>query len=234
MVPAALGVALVAAHVGARAFLGAPGAVVAALLAALSPAMVFYSRYYIHETPLVLFTFGALLGGCWYRRRPGAGPALVTGACVGLMLATKETAPLAVCSMLAALGSTLVVDHWRGVEPRSIWTVVKGRDALLALLAALAVGGVLFSSFLGHPAGLVDSVRAYWTYFDRANAASCTSTPGTTTSACCSTSRPREPPWTEGLVVVLAIAGAAAGLETLGSPPERMGGCCASWGSTRS
>ena len=49
-VPAALGVALVAAHLGARGFLGTAGAAIAALLAAISPAMVFYSRYFIHET----------------------------------------------------------------------------------------------------------------------------------------------------------------------------------------
>jgi uncharacterized protein (TIGR03663 family) len=219
VVPATLGVVLVAAHLVARASLGAPAALVAALLAALSPAMVFYNRYYIHETPLVLFTFGALLGGCWYRRRPGAVPALVTGACVGLMLATKETAPLAVCSMLAALGLTLVVDHWRGLEPRSIWTVVQGRDALLALLAVALVAGVLFSSFLSHPGALVDSVRAYGMYLHRANAASWHFHPwhyylglllhfpaeGT-------------PVWTEGLIVVLALAGVAAGWSRSGVP----------------
>jgi predicted membrane-bound mannosyltransferase len=44
LVPAALGVALVAAHACARGFLGTAGAEAAALLAALSPAMVFYSR----------------------------------------------------------------------------------------------------------------------------------------------------------------------------------------------
>jgi uncharacterized protein (TIGR03663 family) len=218
-VPATLGVALVAAHLGARAFLGVPGAVVAALLAALSPAMVFYNRYYIHETPLVFFTFGALLGGCWYLRKPGVLPALATGACVGLMHATKETAPLAACSMLAALGLTLIADHWRGLGPPSIWTVVKGRDVLLALLAALLVAGVLFSSFLSHPGGLVDSVRAYGMYLDRANAASWHFHPwyyylglllhfpaeGT-------------PVWTEGLILVLAIAGAAAGWSRSGIP----------------
>ena len=218
-VPAVLGVALVTAHLGARAWLGTAGAVIAALLAALSPAMVFYSRYYIHETPLVFFSFGALLGGGWYLRRPGAVPALVTGACVGLMHATKETAPLAACSLLAALGLTLLVDHWRGKGPPSIWDVAKGRDVLVALLAALLVAGVLFSSFLSHPGGLVDSVRAYGMYLDRANAASWHFHPwdyylgllvhfpadGT-------------PVWTEGLVLVLAIAGAAAGWSRSGIP----------------
>ncbi len=36
--------------------LGKPAAVCAAVLAAVSPAMVFYSRYFIHETLLVFFT----------------------------------------------------------------------------------------------------------------------------------------------------------------------------------
>src|SRR5206468_524450 len=74
LVPAALGVILVAAHAGARGLLGAGGAAAAALLAALSPAMVFYSRYFIHEVPLVLFSFGALLAAHRYLRSPGPGP----------------------------------------------------------------------------------------------------------------------------------------------------------------
>ncbi len=69
-----LGVALVAAHLGARGFLGTGGAAVAALLAALSPAMVFYSRYFIHETPLVFFTlrrcFSRLAATCGPRASP--------------------------------------------------------------------------------------------------------------------------------------------------------------------
>ena len=96
----------VAAHLLARGSLGSAGAAIAALLAAISPAMVFYSRYYIHEIPLVFFTFGALLAAGRYRRAPGAAPALLAGACAGLMIATKETAPLALGSMLVALALT--------------------------------------------------------------------------------------------------------------------------------
>jgi len=218
-VPAALGVALVAAHLAARAWLGTAGALVAAFLAAISPAMVYYSRYYIHETPLVLFTFGAMLAGSWYLRRPGAFPALAAGAFLGLMYATKETAPIAICAMLVALGLTLAVDHWRGKGPPSIWEVVSGRDVVLAVLAGLVVAGLLFSSFFRNAAGLVDAVRATGLYVHRANAASWHFHPwhyylgllvhfpaqGT-------------PFWTEGLILVLAAAGAVAGWS--GSIPD--------------
>jgi len=218
-VPAALGVALVAAHLGAGAFLGAAGAAVAALLAAISPAMVFYSRYYIHETPLVFFSFGVLLAASRYLRRPGAAPALLTGACAGLMHATKETAPLALGSMLLALALTLLVDRWRGPAPPPIWSVVRGRDALLALLAAILVSSLLFSSFLSHPWGIVDSVRAYGIYLDRAGAASWHFHPWDYYLRLLIHS-PAEgaPLWTEGLILVLAVVGGAAGWSQRGVP----------------
>jgi len=218
-VPAVLGVALVAAHLGARAFLGTPGAAVAALLTAVSPAMVFYSRYYIHEIPLVLFSFGVLLGACLYLRRPGAFPALVTGACVGLTHATKETAPLALGSMLLALGLTLLVERRHGRACAPVRNLVRGRDALLALLAAAVVSGALYSSFLGNPGGILDSARAYGIYADRAATASwhfhswdyylrlLIHFPSRGT-----------PVWTEGLILLLAAVGSAAGWSGKGVP----------------
>ncbi len=218
-VPAALGVALVAAHVGARGFLGLSGALVAALLAAISPALVFYSRYYIHETPLVLFSFCALVAACGYLRRPGAVPALLTGASLGLMHATKETAPLAVGSMLGALALTWTLGRWRGQPQRAAPVVVRGRHVLLALLAAVLVSCLLFSSFLSHPKGIVDSVGAYALYADRAAGASwhfhpwdyylrlLVHFPATGT-----------PLWSEGLILGLAIVGAVSAWRAGGVP----------------
>lgn len=76
----------------------------AAALTALSPAMVFYSRYFIHELILVFFSFVAL-AACWrYACQPRLGWALLAAAGVGLMYATKETFVLAV----AALGLAFV------------------------------------------------------------------------------------------------------------------------------
>ena len=90
------------------------------------------------------------------------------------MLATKETAPLALGCMLLALALTHLVDRWRrerALRGRSA-AAVRGRHVLLALLAAVIVSAALFSSFLGHPEGIVDAVRAYGLYLDRARTAS--------------------------------------------------------------
>jgi len=128
-VPAVLGVALVAAHLWARGFLGTAGAAVAALLAAISPALVFYSRYFIHETLLVFFSFGALLAACRYQRAPGLAPALLAGVSAGLMLATKETAPLALGCMLLALALTHLAERWHGasippIRNETVWVIL--------------------------------------------------------------------------------------------------------------
>jgi uncharacterized protein (TIGR03663 family) len=219
-VPAALGVALVAAHLGARGFLGTAGAAIAALLAAISPAMVFYSRYFIHETLLVFFSFGALLAACRYMQAPGLSAALLGGASAGLMLATKETAPLALGSMILAAALTHLL--YRGEREKALPALrsgLRGMHAGLALLAAVIVSAALFSSFLGHPAGIVDAARAYGLYLDRAQTATwhfhpwpyylrlLVHAPSTGT-----------PFWSEALILVLAMAGGAAGWATKGVP----------------
>ena len=71
--------------------LGRPAVVAAALLTAISPAMVFYSRYYIQETLLVFFTLAALGCGWRYVRTRRLAWILAAGAAVGMMHATKET-----------------------------------------------------------------------------------------------------------------------------------------------
>jgi uncharacterized protein (TIGR03663 family) len=211
-VPAALGVALVAAHVGAKAFLGLPAALVAALLAALSPAMVFYSRYYIHETPLVFFTFGALLGTGWCLRGRNAFAAALAGASAGLMHATKETALLALGSILLALAFTGLVDGWRGKSPLRLAGVVARRNLLLAALVAAGVSSALFSSFLANPRGILDSARSYGIYLDRAHSASLHFHPWHYYIGLLAYSPAQGTPvFTEGLILTLAVAGGVSG-----------------------
>ena len=65
IVPALFGVGLIGLLLLLTDGLGRIAVAAAALLAAISPAMVFYSRYYIQETLLVFFTLAAL--GCGWR-----------------------------------------------------------------------------------------------------------------------------------------------------------------------
>jgi uncharacterized protein (TIGR03663 family) len=179
---------------------------------AVSPALVYYSRYFIHETPLVLFAFGALLGACWYLQKHGALPALLTGVCVGLMHATKETAPLTLGAMALALTLTLLIERRHGLPPHPIRRTVRRRDGVVALVAAVVVSSVLYTSFTANPAGLLDSVRAYGIWLGRAGSDPFHTHPWDYYLRLLIHFPARGTPfWSEGLILALALAGAAAG-----------------------
>ena len=84
----------------------------AALLTAFSPAMVFYSRYYIQETLLVCFSFGLIVAAGRLVSGGRTGWSVMAGACAGLMIATKETSIISAAMMaLAILGLLLIRRH---------------------------------------------------------------------------------------------------------------------------
>jgi uncharacterized protein (TIGR03663 family) len=193
--------------------MGRRGTVYAGLFTALSPAMVFYSRYYIHEMLLVFFTFLALGAGWRYWRSRKLGWALVTGAAVGLMDATKETFVLTCAAALIGVGLNQAWNRWvdASVRPErpprlNFWHM----GAALAMWVAIAV--LLFSSFLTNIAGPFDSIRSYVPWLNRAGGDSPHINPwyfyfqrllwfGS----------PKGPVFTELLIFVLACVGAASG-----------------------
>ena len=65
---------------------------IAALLFAFAPLPVYYSRYFIHETPFVAATFGLALSGWQALKKNSLKFAALAGLCAALMLACKETA----------------------------------------------------------------------------------------------------------------------------------------------
>jgi uncharacterized protein (TIGR03663 family) len=85
----------------------------AAFLTALSPAFVFYSRYYIHETLLVFFTAWTFICAWRCARSGRAAWAVAGGVGLGLMCATKETFVFAVAAMLLAAGTSAAWGRWK-------------------------------------------------------------------------------------------------------------------------
>jgi len=153
--------------------LGTTGTIIAAVLTAASPAMIFFSRYYIHEMLLVVFTFGAIACAWRFYRGGGIWWAAMAGAFVGLMHATKETWVLAAAAATAAL---VLASLWGRVadgRPADPGRAVRlcgvriAAAATMAALAAIVVAVVLFSSFFTHLRGPLDSVLTYKVYFQR-------------------------------------------------------------------
>jgi uncharacterized protein (TIGR03663 family) len=217
--PAAFGALLVLAHVMARPLLGGLGAGFAALLAAFSPAMVYYSRYFIHEILLVAWSFGALVAAAAWLRRPRPGAAAAFGACAGLMLATKETAVIALAALLAGILAARL--PWRNGarEEARAGRAALVRHLLLAAALALAVSALFYSSFLQRPEGLLAPLQAVGPYLERASRPSLHAHPWHYYLGLLAYF-PAEgtPLWSEAAILALAAVGAFAAGSTRGAP----------------
>ena len=157
-------------------FANREGLFAAMVLTAFSPAMVFYSRFFIQESLLVTFLTGMLVCAvryvrvCGSRGRltsvsgreamkgecPHASPRMAAwyaagfGTFAGLAVATKETVVLSFAAMamaaLAACGFRRLREAWNT------------RHAALATGAAALVAVLFFSSFFTYPKGVYDAL----------------------------------------------------------------------------
>lgn len=185
----------------------------AALFTAVSPAMVFYSGYYIHEMLLVFFTLLTLGSGWRYWRTRKIGWALLTGAGLGLMHGTKETFLI---TLIAAALASVLNQIWNRLLDASGLPVkappLKWKHLAAALAIWAGVWGLLFSSFGSNWPGLLDSFRTYLPWFKRAGGDSPHLHPWTFYLHRLLWFHPgKGPVWTEALIFALAAIGAAAG-----------------------
>jgi len=195
--------------------LGPSGTLWAALFTAVSPAFVFYSRYYIHEILLAFFTLLTLIAGWRYWRSRRLGWALLVGGGLGLMDATKETFVVTLAAATVALGlnqiwNRLVDASQRPVEGKRLnsWHLAAGFGVWMA------VAIILFSSFFTNASGPLDSLRTYHPWLGRAGGDSPHVHPWYFYFQRLLFFHPVKGPfWTEALILVLAIVGAFAGFR---------------------
>jgi uncharacterized protein (TIGR03663 family) len=219
--PVLFGTGLILLLLLMRDALGRGAVVCAAVLTAVSPAMVFYSRYYIQEILLVFFTFAAI-GAAWrYTRTKRPGWALLVGACVGLMYASKETFVIACICMLGGAGLAAAWTRRVDRDELRLCDYVDRRHLAGAIVVAVIVGVVLLSVFMTQPRAIGDSLRAYAQYVQRAG------TGDSSTSGAALHNHPSYyylkmlafakyrpgPWWSEGLIVLLALIGIGSALK---------------------
>jgi uncharacterized protein (TIGR03663 family) len=163
MVPLLASILLIILLLFIRGGLGEIETVVAALLTALSPIMCYYSRYFIQEMLLVAFSFGFITFGWRFLRFGKTAWAILAGACLGLMHATKETFILS----LACLGTAVVIDALLARQVRRDLGRIGWKQLPVLLLVAGVLSVVFFSSFFTHGRGPIDSVMTYANYLGK-------------------------------------------------------------------
>ncbi|NOR13202.1 MAG: TIGR03663 family protein [Candidatus Aminicenantes bacterium] len=186
----------------------------ASLFLAISPAMVFYSRYYIQEMLLVSFSFGAIVSGYRYVKSKNYLWAVSAGVFLGLMHATKETSIIAFGAMLLALFLTGILQNRQKGKPFHFGFKINPWHILIFTTTAFVISAMFYSSFLTHPRGVLDSFFAYKNYLQRAGQNSWHIHPwfyyfklliGSKHAA--------RPFWNELLIVILSGIGLAAALR---------------------
>ena len=195
--------------------LGKPAAAVAAVLTAVSPALVFYSRYYVQEMLLVCFTLATLATAWRYVVTRRWVWAVAAGASLGLMYATKETWILAGAAMVGALVLTLLWQRCGAKQTLNLRAYLSPKALVPALAAAIVVAVVLYTSFFTHARGPLDSVLTYWHNAVRVGEQSLHDHEPLWYLKMLAFSRwvtgtSVGPWWSEGLILVLAVVGLAA------------------------
>jgi len=222
-VPALFGAALLLLFLLFGGGLSREGALAAAALAAVSPALTYYSRFYIQETLLVFF-LAALVGAGWrYARTRSAWWALAAGMAAGLMAATKETSVILFAGLLVAFGLVAAVErvrarHGRVLADGGAWVWRDARVKMpkafhigLFLFAAAAVAALFYSSFFSHPEGIVDAFRAVGASFAKAADPRAHAHPWRYyLQALAWTRSAAGPVWSESFLLFLAVAGGIA------------------------
>jgi uncharacterized protein (TIGR03663 family) len=178
LVPSLFGVGVVWLVLALRRYVGTVAALVAALLVAVSPACVFYSRYFIHEMPFVFFTLGLVVMALRFRETGAPSDLLLASASAALMFATKETAFISAGTLGMAWLTAVLWERARGgggrnrnaraaAEPEGGFAQLRrdGKAGTAALLAAALFAFIwvaFYSSFFTHWQGAFwDSLKAF-------------------------------------------------------------------------
>lgn len=161
IVPAFFGVLLVLTPLFLTPWLGKAEATTAGALTAISPAMVYYSRYYIPEMILTCLTAALLALMYRYKRSPGLGIAIGGGLLFGLMFATKETA-------IIALGGMILAGLFVSGRPKWSHTVASFSIALITISLVLGFRETLnaMQTYLGRGVSGERHIYPWHYYFD--------------------------------------------------------------------
>jgi uncharacterized protein (TIGR03663 family) len=207
-VPAVFGAATILLLLLLAPGVGRTAVAASAVLMAVSPAMVFYSRMYIQESMFACFTLLFAIAVGRAITEGGVTWPVVAGLAAGLTVATKETSVLVLPASLLAAG----VSWWSlgAARPKALSNGGWRDAAIVSAFAAAAVVVLFYSSFFTDPGGVLGPFRAAGTYIDRGVDPANHVQPWHYYLGLLTWSSSGGLTWTECLILVLALGGAIA------------------------
>ena len=208
LIPALFGIGLLLLFLFLKRELGRPAVLLGALFAALSPALTYYSRFYIQESLFVFFSIFFMTAVGKYAACPSARWAAAAGVAAGLAFATKETSIFVFIAAAIGLAAGLLCRRpWKA-------GAVLCRPSLghlvLAAAAAAATAFVFFSSFLKNPRGPLEALTAFTTYASRGLGADVHAQPWFYYLKTLIWTKSDGIVWSEGIILGLALVGIIA------------------------
>ena len=163
-----------------RRRLGTIAALAAGLLLAISPGAVYLSRYFIHETLFVFFTFGIVVAAVRFYDERNPSYLIPGAASAALLFATKETAMISAGVLVIALIMTWAYMWFvraagvsstpkRSGESKGLSAIIDEMGGMPRLYANLGVALIVFvalyvlfyTSFFTNPKGFSDSLQTF-------------------------------------------------------------------------
>jgi uncharacterized protein (TIGR03663 family) len=138
---------------------------VAALFLAVSPNMVYFSRFLRNDIFIAFFTMVLLVALLYYFERHQMRYALIAGAAIGLGMSAKENMPIIV--LIFGVYFLYLIGTGKVQIPARRWL----RDVAVCAIVAVGIMAVFYSSFGAHPEVLMDGwLRAieHWTSMHQA------------------------------------------------------------------
>jgi len=185
--------------------IGRTAAAAGALLMALSPAMVFYSRMFIQESLFACFTLAFVIALGRAATDGRTGWFIAAGSAGGLAVATKETAAIV---LLAALVACAIASSSGGSALAWRRRLLPG---LVGVVVAIVIAALFYSSFFSAPDAMLGPLRGAGTYLDRGIDPAAHVHPWHYYLRVLAYHSDGGLRWSEGLVLVLAATGAVLG-----------------------
>ena len=150
-----------------------------ALLLAISPPLVYFSRFYIQETLFVFFALGFIILLWRFYVEPDLNQAAWLGIFSSLLYSTKETSLIVFAASILALVAVWFVSFIKNSKARkevqSLTTASRHERLkklilllIVAMLIFLSVSFIFYSSFFLKPEAFLDSFKALFRYSQRA------------------------------------------------------------------